>query len=349
MGDNGNGEKDQLTMSELRPPEPTGGPSRRTVYALVGALAVAAFLVGVVGVLFVRGGSDEETTAVASGDAGGGTQTSVPANRSAIPSGERTGVSNEAVTPPAGATEEPPVPTATGAGGGGGAGPQGSASPTAALPTPAPSAQASPQPQQGASTATITTAPPIATKTPPQQATATPTRTPTKAAPTATKSATPTKVPPTATKSPTMTATATRTATPTPTATPPAQPIQTGQFDLFTGLDSTETLTNLGTYPTLFYYDRVDYWVTGLSEDENLPGGKARLVIQATCNPGTGSGLQHVRFRNSSASNTQLPCNRTVVDMIVTDDFIHGTVIVTTVGPAATVEWTLTATVLAIN
>lgn len=197
---------------------------------------------------------------------------------------------------------------------------------------------APPHPQ----TATPTIAPTeivAATTTPTTTATITPTET-------LTATATPT---PTETQTPTPTATETETAIPTPTNTPthtptpcptaPADAIHT----LTIPLDTTDSAADFVSYPDGDTEDRVNYSVSGLNPISSLPGGRAQLIITASCF-GTGSG--QIEFRTGGQTYA---CGQILVNREVTADSNTGSIVIEAIdtppaGACTHVQWVLTGT-----
>jgi hypothetical protein len=183
----------------------------------------------------------------------------------------------------------------------------------------------------------------------------TPTRTPTPTA-TALASSTPTATPSytaTATPSYTPTATPSYTATVTPSFTPsftPTPPVPIAPPDanfnnpLTIPLDSTVSTTDFVSYPDGDTQDRVRYSVTGMNQNAVLSGGRARLIITASC---FGTGTQHIQF---STGGQTYSCGQTIVDREVTADSNTGTITITATGGNATyVQWVLTGSATRTN
>lgn len=193
---------------------------------------------------------------------------------------------------------------------------------------------------------------------------ATVTASPTTTGPTATAS--PTLVGPTATASPTTQNQPTATYTPsyTPT-TPPVQPTATytpsytpttppaaqiapedsrSNPPLVVELDNTASVLDFVSYPGGDREDRVVYDVTGMNPNVAFSGGRARMVISASC---FGEGTQYIEFFTGGQTYS---CGQTLVDREVTYDSDTGSVTITAVGGDATyVQWVLTGTVTRIN
>ena len=169
-------------------------------------------------------------------------------------------------------------------------------------------------------------------------------------APTATYTVTPTitgtqSVTPTATYTPTASGTApTWTPTYTPTASPttdeqtaPPDPDLNGPLTI--PLDSSASVTDYVSYPNGDRDDRVQYEVTGMSTDPDVSGGRAHLLIQATC---TGTGTDQVQFY---VAGITYGCGQPIVDQEITWDSRAGLIVITAVGGEGTyVQWTLTGT-----
>lgn len=130
---------------------------------------------------------------------------------------------------------------------------------------------------------------------------------------------------------------------PPPTATYTVVPVQTAPPDanfnspLTIPLDGAATSSDYVSYPQGDHEDRVRFSVSGMNPSSAMPGGRARLIIVATC---SGTGMQHVQFTSGTRT---VGCGGTVVDRIVTADSDTGTVIILATGGEGTyVQWTLT-------
>ena len=234
--------------------------------------------------------------------------------------------------------------------------------PCANLPAVAPPSDAVPPPatteEASASSVTAVTVTPSGQQ--PQQAT--PTHTPTytpspttqgqQRPPTLTYTPSPTtqqqqQQPPTATHTPTHTPTATLTHTPTHTPTlpvPTAPPDANFNSPLNIPLDSTASSTDFVSFPDGDRTDQVRYDITGMNPSSSLSGGRARLIISASC---FGTGTQHIQF---STGGQTFSCGQTVVDREVTADSRTGTITITATGGTATyVQWVLTGTATRVN
>lgn len=257
-------------------------------------------------------------------------------------------------TGPAGATPSPTTtPTATGTAVASGT--------PAATTTPVEEPELTPTGSPTATpTATSTTVIVAPTGTPVEEE---PTGTPTPT-PTPTSSPTPSPTPtggqeeaqnivqnPTSTSTPTPTPTATptdvATATPTPTNTPPAPvapPDANFNSPLDIPLDSTTSTTDFVSYPGGDTEDRVRFSVTGMNPNAVLSGGRARLIISASC---FGTGTQQVQFATGGQT---FACGQTLVDREVTADSDTGQVTISATGGQGTyVQWVLTGTASRIN
>ena len=175
------------------------------------------------------------------------------------------------------------------------------------------------------------------------------------ATPTATtqQSVVATLTPTTAQQQPTATWTYTPTATqPLPTATytpsytpttPPAAQVapEDARFNnpLTIPLDNTASVLDFVSYPGGDREDRVRYSVTGMNPNAALSGGRAQLVISASC---FGENTDQIQF--FTGGNTY-GCGDTLVDREVTADSDTGSVVITAVGGEGTyVQWVLTGT-----
>ncbi len=191
----------------------------------------------------------------------------------------------------------------------------------------------------------------------PYVASLTPTATYTPGGPTLTYTVTP--PPPTATYTPSFTPpppTATYTYTPSYTPPPPSAtytptaPVPTAPPDanfnspLNIPLDSTASSTDFVSYPGGDTEDRVRWDITGMNQNPSLSGGRARLVITASC---FGTGTQNIQFFTGGQI---FSCGQTLVDREVTYDSRTGQVTITAVGGAATyVQWVLTGSATRLN
>lgn len=144
----------------------------------------------------------------------------------------------------------------------------------------------------------------------------------------------------TLTFTPTFTATntvvPTRTFTPTPP--PPTAPADP-EFNspLTIPLDSTASVTDFVSYPDGDREDKVRYDVTGMNPNASLSGGRAQLIIAASC---FGTGTQHIQF---STGGQTFSCGQTIVNREITTDSKTGTITITAVGGDRTyVQWVLT-------
>ena len=212
---------------------------------------------------------------------------------------------------------------------------------------------------------TPTLMPPTPTFTPtathtlvPPTLTFTPTATHTLVPPTLTFTPTPiftpmamrTRLPPTLTFTPTATRTLvppTLTFTPTFTSSPPppvapADALFNSPLDI--PLDSTASTTDFVSYPGGDTEDMVRYSVTGMNTNTSLSGGRARLIINASC---FGTGTANIQFFTGGQT---FGCGQTIVDREVTADSNTGTVTITAVGGQNTyVQWVLTGTATRVN
>ncbi|MEO0565445.1 MAG: hypothetical protein AAF125_25280, partial [Chloroflexota bacterium] len=159
---------------------------------------------------------------------------------------------------------------------------------------------------------------------------------------------------PTATHTPTYTPTTpgdqpTATFTPsyTPTTPPAAQLAPEdarSNSPLTIPLDSTASTLDFVSYPGGDTEDRVSYSVTGMNNNVAITGGRARLVISATC---FGEHTEQILFFTGGPTYT---CGQTLVDREVTADSDTGSVVITAVGGEGTyVQWVLTGTATRTN
>jgi uncharacterized protein YraI len=156
----------------------------------------------------------------------------------------------------------------------------------------------------------------------------------------------------TATYTPTPTYTqqqAQYTATPsyTPTTEPAAQvapPDANFNNPLNIPLDNTASVLDFVSYPGGDTEDRVRWDITGMNPNVALSGGRARLVISASC---FGTGTEHIQFFTGGQTYS---CGQTIVDREVTYDSRTGQVTITAVGGSDTyVQWVLTGTATRTN
>jgi len=161
---------------------------------------------------------------------------------------------------------------------------------------------------------------------------------------TATATHTPTASPTTNAILPTATGMATTTPTPTftPTATqavPTAPPDANFNSPLIIPLDSTASVTDFVSFPGGDTTDRMRWDITGMNPNPALSGGRARLIISASC---FGTGTQNVQFETGGQT---FSCGQTIVDREVTFDSRTGQVTISAVGGEGTyVQWVLTGT-----
>jgi len=198
---------------------------------------------------------------------------------------------------------------------------------------------AAPQ-QQAENTATPPAAQATAT-TAPNQPTATATSTPLPVESSATAT-----TPPTATQAAAQ-PTATFTPSFTPTTPPPAQVApEDARFNnaLNIPLDNTASVLDFVSFPSGDTEDRIRYSVTGMNPNSALSGGRARLVIAASC---FGEGTDSIQFFTGGQT---FSCGQTLVDREVTADSDTGSIVITAVGGSSTyIQWVLTGTATRIN
>lgn len=143
--------------------------------------------------------------------------------------------------------------------------------------------------------------------------------------------------------------TATHTYTPsyTPTTPPPpptAPPDANFNSPLNIPLDSTASTTDFVSYPGGDTEDRVRWDIIGMNPNVSLSGGRARLIISASC---FGTGTQNIQFFTGGQT---FSCGQTIVDREVTYDSRTGQVTITAVAGANTyVQWVLTGTATRLN
>ena len=106
-------------------------------------------------------------------------------------------------------------------------------------------------------------------------------------------------------------------------------------------LDDTASNLDYVSYPQGDTQDRVQWDITGMNPNVALTGGRARLVITATC---YGTGTEYIEFFTGGQT---YGCGDTVVDREVTYDTRTGMVTITAVGGQGTyVQWVLTGTAM---
>lgn len=109
-------------------------------------------------------------------------------------------------------------------------------------------------------------------------------------------------------------------------------------------LDNTASTLDFVSFPLGDTEDRVRYQVTGMNPNPSLSGGRARLVISASC---FGNGTDQIQFFTGGQTFT---CGQTLVDREVTADSNTGQITITAVGGTATyVQWVLTGTATRTN
>jgi uncharacterized protein YgiM (DUF1202 family) len=202
-------------------------------------------------------------------------------------------------------------------------------------------------------TGTQYTATPSATYTATQPGAPTATYTSTQpGAPTATYTYTPTytvtaqaDLVPNFTDTPTLTPTVTYTPSYTPT-TPPPPPTAPpdANYAITVPLDSTGSSTDFVSYPGGDTEDRLGWNVSGMNQNSALSGGRARLVIVASC---FGTGTQNVQFFTGGQAYS---CGQTIVDREITYEQRTGSAQITAFAGSNTyVQWVLTISVTRIN
>ena len=132
----------------------------------------------------------------------------------------------------------------------------------------------------------------------------------------------------------------------TPSYTPPAA--QTAPPDsnyaITIPLDDSAAFAEYVSYPNGDTEDRMGWNITGMNPNVAFSGGKARLVITATC---SGEGTQYIQFFTGGQT---YGCGQTVVDREVTYETRTGTVTITAVGGNGTyVQWALSASATRTN
>lgn len=201
--------------------------------------------------------------------------------------------------------------------------------------------------QQEQQTNATSTSTPTSTSTTQQQVNATATYTPSY---TPTYTATAMVQQPTATYTPsytpTYTATATYTPSYTPTTPPAAQiaPEDQSSYAFNIDLDTTKSILEFVSYPDGDREDRVVYDVRRMNPNVAFSGGRARLIISASC---FGENTDQIEFFTGGQTYS---CGQTIVDREVTFDSNNGSITITAVGGEGTyVQWVLTGTATRIN
>lgn len=141
------------------------------------------------------------------------------------------------------------------------------------------------------------------------------------------------------------------TATPTPSYTPTTEPApqlapEDARFNnpLAIPLDNTVSSLDFVSYPDGDTQDMVRYEVTGMNNNVALTGGRARLVISATC---FGENTEEISFFTGGQTYA---CGQTLVDREVTADSDTGSITITAMGGSGTyVQWVLTGTATRVN
>jgi len=109
-------------------------------------------------------------------------------------------------------------------------------------------------------------------------------------------------------------------------------------------LDSTSSVLDFISYPGGDNEDKVRYDIIGMNNNPSLSGGRARLVISASC---FGSGTNFVQFFTGGQTYS---CGSVLVDQEVTANSKTGTITITAVGGEGTyVQWVLTGTATRVN
>ena len=133
----------------------------------------------------------------------------------------------------------------------------------------------------------------------------------------------------------------------TPTTPPAAQVApEDARFNnaLQIPLDNTVSVLDFVSYPDGDREDRVRYEVTGMNNNSSASGGRARLVISASC---FGENTDQIQFFTGGQTYT---CGQTLIDREVTADSDTGSIVITAVGGQGTyVQWVLTGTATRVN
>ena len=90
--------------------------------------------------------------------------------------------------------------------------------------------------------------------------------------------------------------------------------------------------------------DRVRFSISGMNNNSALSGGRARLIIAASC---FGTNVEQVQFFTGGQTYS---CGQTLIDREVTADSNTGSIVITAVGGEGTyVQWVLTGTATRTN
>jgi hypothetical protein len=109
-------------------------------------------------------------------------------------------------------------------------------------------------------------------------------------------------------------------------------------------LDNTASVLDFVSYPGGDREDRVRWDITGMNPNASISGGRARLVISASC---FGENTGQIQFFTGGQT---FSCGQTLVDQEVTDASRTGSVVITAVGGDGTyVQWVLTGTATRVN
>lgn len=110
-------------------------------------------------------------------------------------------------------------------------------------------------------------------------------------------------------------------------------------YSLQIPLDTTASATDFVSFPAGDTTDTLSVSVTGMNANPDLPGGRARLVLSASC---FGTGTQNLQF---SVGGQAFSCGQTFFDAEVTAATDDRTVTISAVAGAATfVQWVVTGT-----
>ena len=162
---------------------------------------------------------------------------------------------------------------------------------------------------------------------------------------TATEPPTATAAPPTPTETPAPTETATEVpATPTATDVPVQVAPNDADYQLTIPLGDTTTISDVVSFPSGDHEDRVAFDISGLEPNRNLSGGRAQLVIIATC---IGTGTESITF---FTGGRLYHCGDTIIDRTAIAATRSGSIVVTAArGENIYVTWSLTGSAVRAN
>ena len=104
-------------------------------------------------------------------------------------------------------------------------------------------------------------------------------------------------------------------------------------------LDNTASVVDFVSHPQGDRIDRVRYEITGMNQNPSLPGGRARLVLSASC---FGEGTESVSFNVDGRASG---CGKTILNKVATASTSKGTVTIAVRAPSTKyvyTQWVLT-------